>query len=76
MICFAALGLIIGACADGYWFAGLVVGGGVGWILGTFLKEKKTSEEAIKDTNQSTIRNYPLLSQKLREGWQFSKPSA
>lgn len=76
LICFAFVGLIIGAYADGYWFAGLLVGGGVGWILGTFLKEKKTSEAAIKDTNQSTIRNYPLLSQKLREGWQFSKPSA
>jgi len=70
------VGLIIGAMADGYWFAGLLVGGVIGWILGTALKEHQTSKEAIKDTSQSTIRNYPVLNKLLKEGWQFSKPSA
>jgi len=72
----AVAGLIIGAVADGYWFAGLLVGGVIGWILGTVLKGQQTSKEAIKDTSQSTIRNYPVLNQLLKEGWQFSKPSA
>ena len=72
----AVVGLIIGAVADGYWFAGLLVGGVIGWILGTVLKGQQTSKEAIKDTSQSTIRNYPVLNQLLKEGWQFSKPSA
>ncbi len=72
----AVVGLIIGAMADGYWFAGLLVGGIIGWIIGTALKSQQTSKEAIKDTSQSTIRNYPLLNQALSEGWKFSKPSA
>ena len=72
----AVVGLIIGAMADGYWFAGLLVGGVIGWILGTAMKGQQTSKEAIKDTSQSTIRNYPVLNKLLKEGWQFSKPSA
>jgi hypothetical protein len=72
----AVVGLIIGAMADGYWFAGLLVGAVIGWVLGTALKGQQTSKEAIKDTSQSTIRNYPVLNKLLKEGWQFSKPSA
>ena len=72
----AVVGLIIGAIADGYWFAGLLVGGVVGWILGEVLKGQQTSKEAIKNTSQSTIRDYPVLNKMLQEGWQFSKPTA
>ncbi len=76
LIGFAAVGLIIGIVADGYWFAGLLVGGFIGWIVGQALKSQKTSKANIKDTSQSTIRNYPTLRKMISEGWQFSKPSA
>ena len=76
LIAGAVIGLIVGAMADGYWFAGLLVGGVIGWIVGTTLKSQKTSKADIKDTDQSTIRNYPTLKKMLSEGWQFSKPSA
>jgi len=72
----AVIGLIVGAMADGYWFAGLLVGGAIGWIIGTILKNKKISKPDIKDTNQSSIKNYPTFKKMLSEGWQFSKPSA
>lgn len=73
---FAVVGLIIGVIADGYWFAGLLIGGFIGWIAGQAIKSQKTSKANIKDTSQSTIRNYPVLNKMLNEGWQFSKPSA
>lgn len=73
---FAVVGLIIGVVADGYWFAGLLVGGFIGWIVGQALKSQKTSKANIKDTSQSTIRSYPTLNKMLNERWQFSKPSA
>lgn len=76
LIASAVIGLIIGAMADGYWFAGLLVGGAIGWIIGTILKNQKTSKAEIKDTDQSTIKNYPTFKKMLGEGWQFSKPSA
>jgi len=72
----ALVGLIIGALADGFWLAGLLVGAGIGWVLGTILKDQQTSKEAIKGTNESTIRNYPVLNKLINEGWRFSKPTA
>ena len=70
------IGLIIGILADGYWFLGLLIGGVVGWILGEVLKSQQTSKSEIKNTSQSTIKNYPEITQMLKEGWQFSQPSA
>lgn len=72
----AVVGVIIGIIADGYWFAGLLIGGLMGWVVGQGLKGQKTSKANIKDTSHSTIRNCPVLHKKLNEGWQFSKPSA
>lgn len=76
LIAGAVIGIIVGAIADGYWFAGLLIGGVVGWIVGAALKGQQTSKETIKDTSHSTIRNYPTLKKMFNEGWQFSKPSA
>jgi|GEM_PF-1255314 len=72
----AVIGLIIGAFADGYWFAGLLIGGVIGWIVGEAFKSQQSSSTSIKDTSHSTIKDYPLLKQALNERWQFSKPTA
>lgn len=70
------LGLMIGAFADGYWFAGLLSGGLIGWIIGMALKNKQETDAAIKDISRATIRNYPTLKEMLGKGWKFSKPTA
>jgi len=72
----SVVGLIIGIIADGNWFAGLLIGGVVGWIIGKLLKESQSSKANIKKTTHSSIREFPPLKQMLAEGWQFSKPSA
>lgn len=72
----SAVGLIIGIIADGNWFAGLLIGGIVGLILGTVLKESQTSKTNTKQTTHSSIREYPPLKEMLSQGWQFTKPSA
>ncbi|MDR3504359.1 MAG: hypothetical protein P4L79_17465 [Legionella sp.] len=72
----AIAGIIIGAIADGYWFAGLLIGGVAGWIIGATLESQQFSKAVIKGTHHSTIRNYPVLVKMLKEGWQFSKPTA
>ena len=76
MVICTLVGLIIGALADGYWFAGLLIGGIIGYLIGTSLKSQQISKAAIKDTSESTIRNYPPLQKMLSEGWRFSKPTA
>lgn len=69
-------GLIVGALSDGYWFAGLIVGALIGWMIGINLRNQRCAKEGIKDTSHSSIGHYPVLNQKLKEGWQFSKPKA
>ena len=68
--------LIIGALIDGYWFAGLLLGGAIGWIIGTNLQNKLSIAKGVKDSKNSTIENYPVIEKKLEEGWQFNRPSA
>jgi len=76
LIGFSIVGLIIGAIDDGNWFAGLLIGAILGWIVGLAIKSKQASNSDIKTTNHSTIREFPTLRKFLAEGWQFSKPSA
>jgi hypothetical protein len=68
-------GGIIGALAGGHWFIGLLIGTFLGWAIGSALKSQHLTKSGVKDTGNTTIRNYPVLNQMLKEGWQFSKPT-
>jgi hypothetical protein len=70
------LGLIIGIIADGNWFAGMIIGGATGWIAATIAKSQNLSKTGVKSTSHLSIKKFPPLSKLLREGWQFSRPSA
>lgn len=70
------IGLIIGINADGMWFLGLIIGAAIGWGGGEILKSQLSSRENIKSTSSSTIKDYPSLSKMVKEGWQFSEPTA
>ena len=70
------VGLIIDSSSGGGFFLGLVLGVFVGWLIAEGLKNQKLSKSNIKGTDQSTIQNHPLINRLVKEGWQFSKPTA
>ena len=70
------LGLIIGALADGHFIIGALLGGVIGWIVGNSTKKNFLKEAGIKELSDNTLYHHPLLRQRMKEGWTFSKPSA
>jgi hypothetical protein len=48
----------------------------MGWIAGKFVESTQVSNSGIKDSSASTLSKHPLLIDRMREGWTFSKPSA
>jgi uncharacterized membrane protein len=74
---FLILGVIIGAVTeDSHFIIGGLIGGVVGWIIGTMVKSNSVGKHGIKDDSESTLRNHPILTERMKQGWTFSKPSA
>jgi hypothetical protein len=70
------LGAIIGAMIDEHFIIGGLIGGAIGWFVGNSMESGISSKEGIKDASESTLYGHPILSQRMKEGWTFSKPSA
>lgn len=70
------VGVIIGAMVDEHFIIGGLVGVVIGWIVGNSVESNLSSKEGIKDASESTLASHPLLSQRIKDGWTFSKPSA
>ncbi|MBK9482694.1 MAG: hypothetical protein IPO02_12110 [Bacteroidetes bacterium] len=70
------LGAIIGALFDEHFIIGGLIGGAIGWFVGNSMESGISSKEGIKDASESTLYGHPILSQRMKEGWTFSKPSA
>jgi hypothetical protein len=70
------IGCIIGAMIDENFIIGGLIGGGAGWLVGEILRGQVNSRYGIKDDSNSTLSNHPILKDKMRLGWTFSKPSA
>lgn len=70
------MGGLIGAMIDEHYIIGGLIGGVVGWFVGNSMESGQSSKEGIKDASDSTLQNHPILSQRMKEGWSFSKPSA
>jgi len=60
------VGIIIGAA----------VGALIGWIAAEREKRSRLSKAGVKDTSNSFVSQYPVISQRLKDGWQLSKPTA
>ncbi len=74
------LGALIGAVNDEHYIIGGIIGLIVGFILSSIITQlidnPKIKEKGIKINNESTLKNHPLLKEKMRWGWTFDKPSA
>ena len=71
------LGVIIGAMTDGeHFIIGGIIGAVAGWIVGKIIEGNQVSSSGIKDSSESTLSKHPLLIDRMKEGWTFSKPSA
>jgi len=70
------VGTIIGAMVDEHFIIGGLIGCAIGWLVGKSMERNLSSKEGIRDASDSTLRNHPILSQRMKEGWTFSRPSA
>jgi hypothetical protein len=70
------LGALIGAMIDEHFIIGGLIGGAIGWFVGNSKESGISSKEGIKDASESTLYGHPILYQRMKEGWTFSKPNA
>jgi hypothetical protein len=71
------LGVIVGAITeDQHFILGGIIGAFIGWIVGKIVEGKSANSSGIKDLSGSTLSKHPLLVDRMKEGWTFSKPSA
>ncbi len=70
------LGALIGAIIDEHFIIGGLIGGAIGWFVGNSKESGISSKEGIKDASESTLYGHPILYQRMKEGWTFSKPNA
>lgn len=74
---FLVLGIIIGAITeDNHFMIGGLIGGFIGWIIGKVVRENAADKEGIKELSDSTLYTHPLLTERVKQGWTFTKPSA
>jgi outer membrane lipoprotein SlyB len=71
------LGAIVGGATEGeHFIIGGVIGAVAGWIIGKIIEGNQVKKGGIKDSSTSTLSGHPLLIERIRGGWTFSKPSA
>ncbi len=70
------IGVIIGTMINEHFIIGGFIGGAIGWFVGNSMEIGISSKEGIKDASESTLYGHPILSQRMKEGWTFTEPSA
>jgi hypothetical protein len=71
------LGAIIGGATEGeHFIIGGIIGAVAGWIVGKIIEGNQVKKGGIKDSSDSTLSRHPLLIERIKGGWTFSKPSA
>lgn len=79
LVFFALLifGAIIGGATEGeHFIIGGIIGAVAGWIVGKIIEGNQVKKGGIKDSSESTLSKHPLLIERMKGGWTFSKPSA
>lgn len=71
------LGAIIGGATEGeHFIIGGIIGAVAGWIVGKIIEGNQVKKGGIKDSSESTLSRHPLLIERIKGGYTFSKPSA
>lgn len=71
------LGAIIGGATEGeHFIIGGIIGAVAGWIVGKIIEGNQVKKGGIKDSSESTLSRHPLLIERIKGGYKFSKPSA
>jgi len=71
------LGAIIGSATEGqHYIIGAIIGAIVGGIIGKIAENNQVNKAGIKDTSNSILSSHPLLKERIKSGWTFSKPTA
>lgn len=74
---FLVIGVIIGAVTeDSHFIVGGIIGGVIGWVIGTIVEGNTVGKKGIKEASDSMLATHPLLIDRMKQGWTFSKPSA
>jgi hypothetical protein len=69
-------GAIIGAMIDEHFIIGGFIGCAIGSIAGTLMERSLFRKESIKEVSDSTLKQHPILSQRMKEDWAFDQPRA
>jgi len=71
------LGAVIGGATEGeHFIIGGIIGAVAGWIVGKIIEGNQVKKGGIKDSSESTLSRHPLLIERIKGGYTFSKPSA
>lgn len=76
MFCCMVIGAIAGAFKDEHYIWGGIIGLVVGWFAGKSIASEQIKQNGIKDISESTLKSHPLLFDRVKAGWGFSKPTA
>jgi hypothetical protein len=70
----ASVGFVFGLAVPGGFIFTVIIGGFVGIPVATVQAKKRYNKLQIKGSNSATIAEYPLINDKLKEGWKTKKP--
>ncbi len=71
------LGAIVGGVTEGeHFIIGGIIGAVAGWVVGKIIEGNQVKKGGIKDSSESTLSRHPLLIERIKGGYTFSKPSA
>lgn len=70
----AAIGFIIGFPIAGVCLFTATAGGVTSYLISNARAKKLCNQLQIKALSQATLRGYPSVADKLREGWKLDKP--
>lgn len=70
----ALLGFVFGLAVPGAFIFTAIIGGFLGVLVAAARAKKRTNKLQIKRSNSVAIVQYPLIVDKLKEGWKMKKP--
>lgn len=71
------LGVVIGAFTEGsHYFIGGIIGAVFGSIFGRIITIIHLNKSSTKSASERKLKRHPVLIERMKDGWTFSKPTA